>query len=150
MSKSKLYAWILSILGFQMQGCDFTETEEYGCPHTTFRTSGTVKDENGNYIQDAEVKVKIKAVNSSRPNDSETKANSSVISDNKGAYQTSDGKCDGINNYEKLQYEVITNKTGYKPDTIIKEIKKEDLKFKKDDSWKKSTNQEVNIVLKRK
>ena len=78
----------------------------------TLAVNRTKKDENGNYIQDAEDKVKIKAVNSSRPNDSETKANSSVISDNKGAYQTSDGKCDGINNYEKLKYEVITTKTG--------------------------------------
>ncbi|MBE6328238.1 MAG: hypothetical protein E7077_14530 [Bacteroidales bacterium] len=147
MKLAKITTWLLAILGFQMQSCRY-ETEEYGCPHTTFKTTGTVKDENGNKIGGAEVNVKIETI-VNRPEEPEVKANKSTLSDNNGAYQVSDGRCDGIDRYETLQYEVITRKDGYKPDTIIKEVRKEDLKFKKVDSWDKSTTQEINVVLKK-
>lgn len=147
MKSTKLYIGLLAVLGFQMQSCRY-ETEEYGCPHTTFKTTGTVKDENGNKIEGAEVSVRIESIESD-PTRNEEKANRTAISDKNGNYQVEDGRCDGISHYEKLQYEVITKKDGYKPDTIIKEVRKEDLKFKKVDSWDKSTTQEINVVLKK-
>ena len=58
MSKSKLFAWILSILGFQMQSCFPFSAIEYGCQHTEFKTNGTVKDENGKKMPNTEVNVK--------------------------------------------------------------------------------------------
>ncbi len=149
MSKSKLYVWLLAVLGFQMQSCRAFEEEEYGCPYTRFRTNGIVQDENGNKIQGAEVNVKIESIESD-PNRNEEKANKTVISDKNGNYIIEGGGCDGISHYEKLQYEVITKKDGYKPDTILKEIKKEELKFKKDDTWEKSTEQKIDITLKKK
>ena len=149
MNKSKLYVWVLAILGFQMQSCIDDSTEEYGCPYTRFRTNGIVQDENGNKIQGAEVNVKIESI-ASTPDRNEEKANGTVISDKNGNYIIEGGGCDGISHYEKLQYEVITKKDGYKPDTILKEIKKEELKFKKDDTWEKSTEQKIDITLKKK
>ena len=56
MKSSKILAGILAMLGFQMQSC--VGTDEYGCPYTTYKTNGTVKDENGNKVQGAEVSVK--------------------------------------------------------------------------------------------
>lgn len=148
MSKSKLYVWLLAVLGFQMQSCRAFEEEEYGCPYTRFKTNGFVQDENGNKIQGAEVSVRIESIESD-PNRNEEKANGTAISDKNGNYQVVDGRCDGISHYEQLQYEIITKKDGYKPDTILKEIKKEELKLKKEGTWEKSTEQKIDIVLKK-
>ena len=60
MKSSKILARILAMLGFQMQSC--VGTDEYGCPYTTYKTNGTVKDENGNKVQGAEVSVKVDVI----------------------------------------------------------------------------------------
>ena len=147
MSKSKLYAWLLSILGFQMQGChngdydDFREVE-YGCPYTFFGISGIVTDESGNNVYRADVSMKIEAV-ISKPEIKEVKYDKLEISDKNGVFQIIEESCEDIDKYEKLKFEIITRKLGYKIDTLHKEIKKEDLKSKDASYWNK-----INVVLK--
>ena len=145
MSKSKLYAWLLSILGFQMQGChnyDYEEIE-YGCPYTFFGIAGTVTDENGNNIRRADVSMKIETV-VSKPEHKEVIVDKMEISDDDGTFPIIKERCEDIDKYEKLKIEIITSKYGYKIDTLHKEIKKEDLKSEETDSWNK-----INIVLKK-
>lgn len=147
MRSSKLFAGLLALLGLQMQSC------EYGCPYTTYKTHGTVRDENGNKIKGAEVNVKIE----SRPdslyysNRDKTPIISSktVLSDRKGKYETTYKDYDEINNF-KLSFEVITNKDGYQPDTIRKEAKKTDFKYKDGDAWETIATHEINVTLKKK
>ena len=143
MSKSTLYAWILSILGFQMQGChgheDF-EDVEYGCPYIPLKIAGTVKDENGNKIPRATVSVKIEAV-IPKADYKNVEVDQLLTSDDNGNFQVVDGFCN-MHNYEKLKYEIITHGYGYEYDTIYKE--KEAIESPKGDSW-----DEINVVLKK-
>lgn len=147
MKSSKILAAVLAVLGFQMQSC------EYGCPYTTYKTHGTVMDENGNKIKGAEVKVKIE----SRPDSLHLSidkthpviSTKTAMSDRKGKYETTHKDLDDIGNV-KLNYEVITNKDGYQPDTIRKEVKKTDFKYRDEDTWETIATHEINIVLKKK
>ena len=146
MKSSKILAAVLAVLGFQMQSC------EYGCPYTTYKTHGTVMDENGNKIKGAEVKVKIE----SRPDSLHLSidkthpviSTKTAMSDRKGKYETTHKDLDDIGNV-KLNYEVITNKDGYQPDTIHKEAKMEDLKYRDEGAWETIATHEINIVLKK-
>lgn len=146
MKSSKLFAGLLALLGLQMQSC------EYGCPYTTYKTHGTVQDENGNKIKGAEVNVKIE----SRPNSpyysnrdtAPIISSRTVLSDRKGKYETTHKDYDEIDDV-KLSFEVITNKDGYQPDTIRKEAKKTDFKYKDGDAWETIATHEINIVLKK-
>lgn len=148
MKVTKLIGGLLAILGFQMQSC------EYGCPYTTYKTHGTVVDEKGDKIKGAEVKVKIE----SRPDSISylsidkphpVTSTKTAVSDRKGKYETTHKDLDDIGNV-KLNYEVITNKDGYQPDTIRKEVKKTDFKYRDEDTWETIATQEINIVLNKK
>ncbi len=147
MKATKLIGGLLAILGFQMQSC------EYGCPYTTYKTHGTVVDEKGDKIKGAEVKVKIEShpdtlhlsIDKSHP----VISTKTAVSDRKGKYETTHKDLDDIGNV-KLNYEVITNKDGYQPDTIRKEVKKTDFKYRDEDTWETIATQEINIVLKKK
>jgi putative lipoprotein (rSAM/lipoprotein system) len=146
MKSSKILAAVLAVLGFQMQSC------EYGCPYTTYKTQGTVVDEKGDKIKGAEVKVKIE----SRPDSLHLSidkthpviSTKTAMSDRKGKYETTHKDLDDIGNV-KLNYEVITNKDGYQPDTIRKEVKKTDFKYRDEDTWETIATHEINIVLKK-
>lgn len=147
MKATKLIGGLLAILGFQMQSC------EYGCPYTTYKTHGTVVDEKGDKIKGAEVKVKIEShpdtlhlsIDKSHP----VISTKTAVSDRKGKYETTHKDLDDIGNV-KLNYEVITNKDGYQPDTIRKEVKKTDFKYRDEDTWETIATHEINIVLKKK
>ncbi|MBE6328236.1 MAG: hypothetical protein E7077_14520 [Bacteroidales bacterium] len=143
MNKSKLYAWLLSILGFQMQGChngDSYEDIEYGCPYIQLKIDGSVKDENGNIIPRANVSVKIEAV-TQKEEYKDVKVDNSLTCDNDGTFQVADGFCN-MRKYEKLKYEIITHRYGYENDTIHKE--KKDL-----ESSNVNLLDKINIVLKK-
>lgn len=147
MKATKLIGGLLAILGFQMQSC------EYGCPYTTYKTHGTVVDEKGDKIKGAEVKVKIEShpdtlhlsIDKSHP----VISTKTAVSDRKGKYETTHKDLDDIGNV-KLNYEVITNKDGYQPDTIRKEVNKTDFKYRDEDTWETIATHEINIVLKKK
>ncbi|MEE1084414.1 MAG: radical SAM-associated putative lipoprotein [Paludibacteraceae bacterium] len=153
MKLTKLLSWLLAILGFQMLSC--TGTDEYGCPYTTYKTSGTVKDENGNKIQDAKVNVKIDVITEKQDymgglyGDTISQDPQTAFTDKKGHYETSHRDLDNYN-YKKLKYEVITNKDGYKPDTIREDVNKSDFRFKDTGEWETTATHEINIVLKKK
>ena len=156
MKTTKILTWLLAILGFQMQSCTEEEDgrEEYGCPYTTYKTHGTVKDENGNKIQDAKVSVKIDTVVETTDSigvQSDTIWHSieSVMSDKRGNYET---RRSGVhlNGDAIYHYVVITDKNGYLPDTIRKEVKGMDLKFEKGGDWETIAKNEINVTLKRK
>lgn len=149
MKLTKLLTWLLTILGFQMLSC--TGEDEYGCPYTTYKTSGTVEDENGNKIQGAEVNVKIDAIIEKRDssgtyNDTINRTVQTTFSDKKGHYETNHGD---LNGYNALSYEVITKKDGYEPDTIRKEVNRSDFRFKRSGDWETIASHEINIVLKK-
>lgn len=147
MKKSGLFAALLAMLGLQMQSC------EYGCPYTTFKTNGTVQDENGNNIKDAKVSVKIDIITEdhdpagSRPDT--IKCNRQIVTtDRKGYYETTHKDIDDID-FKTVNYEVITNKDGYKPDTIREEVNKSEIRFKDGDTWETIASHKINIVLKK-
>ena len=155
MKATKLFAWILAILGFQMQSCTEEEEgrEEYGCPYTTYKTHGFVQDENGNKIQDAKVNVKIDAVVETTDSigvhsDTIWHAKESVISSRRGNYETR-RSVEHLNSDATYHYEVVTNKAGYAPDTIRKEVKGKDLKFERGGDWETIATNEINVTLKR-
>ncbi len=152
MNLTKLLSWLLAILGFQMLSC--TGTDEYGCPYTTYKTTGTVKDESGNKIQGAEVSVKIDAIvekkdyNGVLHSDTISLDPQTASTDKKGHYETSHRNLDNYN-YKTLKYEVITNKDGYKSDTIRKDVNKSEFRFKSTGDWETTASHEINIVLKK-
>lgn len=160
MKSTKFLTWILAILGFQMQSCGDGEEiggrEEYGCPYTKFRTHGTVKDETGNAIQDAEVKVNIDAIVRIEGNDS-TGAKDTVVwnanqtsnSDKNGNYSI-DNEAPGIVKHSTYRYEVIASKDGYTPDTMYNDVKEEDLKYESEGSWGGICKEKINLILKKK
>ncbi len=150
MKSYKILAGILAVLGFQAQSC--VGTDEYGCPYTTYKTHGTVQDEKGNKIKGAEVNVKIDVIVEKQDlaekyKDTINLPIRSAVSDKKGRYETTHGDFD---RYESLNYEVVTNKDGYEPDTIRKEVKRSDFKFKNGDDWETVATHEINVTLKRK
>ena len=150
MKSSKLFAGFLAILGFQMQSC--VGTDEYGCPYTTYKTHGTVQDDEGNKIKGAEVNVKIDVIVEKQDmantyKDTINLPIQTTVSDKKGKYETYHGDLD---HYESLNYEIITNKDGYEPDTFRKESQRSDFKFKSGDDWETVATQEINITLKKK
>ena len=153
MNLTKLLSWLLAILGFQMLSC--TGEDEYGCPYTTYKTSGTVKDESGNNLQGAKVNVKIDVITERQDymggqhGDSICLDPQTASTDKKGHYETSHRDLDN-HKYKKLKYEVITNKDGYTPDTIRKEVNKSDFRFKSSGDWETTATHEINIVLKKK
>ncbi|MEE1063241.1 MAG: radical SAM-associated putative lipoprotein [Paludibacteraceae bacterium] len=153
MKLTKLLSWLLTLLGFQMLSC--TGTDEYGCPYTTYKTSGTVTDESGNKIQGAKVNVKIDVIKERQDymggqyGDSIGLDPQTASTDKKGHYETSHRDLDNYN-YKKLKYEVITDKDGYTPDTIRKEVNKSDFRFKDTGDWETTATHEINIVLKKK
>lgn len=157
MKTTKILTWLLAILGFQMQSCTEEEKEgreEYGCPYTTYKTHGTVKDENGNKIQDAKVSVKIDAVVETTDSigvqsDTIWHSKESVMSDKRGNYETRRSG-EYLNNYAIYHYEVITDKDGYATDTIRKAVEGKDLKLEDGGKWESVIRQEINIVLKKK
>ena len=152
MNLTKLLSWLLAILGFQMLSC--TGTDEYGCPYTTYKTTGTVKDESGNKIQGAEVSVKIDAIVEKKDysgvlhGDTISLDPQTASTDKKGHYETSHRNLDNYN-YKTLKYEVITNKDGYKSDTIRKDVNKSEFRFKSTGDWETTASHEINIVLKK-
>ena len=95
MTSSKILAGILAMLGFQMQSC--VGTDEYGCPYTTYKTNGTVKDENGNKVQGAEVSVKADVIvekeniYGEKSKDTISRPIQTVYSNKKGVYEVSHG-----------------------------------------------------------
>lgn len=156
MKTTKILTWLLAILGFQMQSCTEEEVapDEYGCPYTTYKTHGTVKDENGNKIQDAKVSVKIDAVVETTDSigvqsDTIWHSKESVMSDKRGNYETRRSG-EYLNNYAIYHYEVITDKDGYAPDTIRKAVEGKNLKLEDGGKWESVIRQEINIVLKKK
>lgn len=153
MKLTKLLSWLLTLLGFQMLSC--TGADEYGCPYTKYKTTGTVKDESGNKIQDAKVNVKIDVITEKQDymgglyGDTISQDPQTASTDKKGHYETSHRDLDNYK-YKKLKYEVITNKDGYTPDTIRKEVNKSDFRFKSSGDWETTATHEINIVLKKK
>lgn len=152
MKPTKLLTWLLTLLGFQMLSC--TGEDEYGCPYTTYKTSGTVKDESGNKIQGAEVSVKIDAIIEKKDYsgvldvDTISLEPKTASTDKKGHYETTHRDLDNYN-YKTLKYEVITNKIGYKSDTIRKDVNKSDFRFKNTGEWETTATHETDIVLKK-
>ena len=154
MKTSKLFTAFLAILGFQTQSCTEVEEapDEYGCPYTTFKTNGTVQDENGNKIKGAEVNVNINVIiekedsTGATHNDTIGHFNKASVSDKKGNYEVA-MRGDG---YGKFYYEVITNKDGYEPDTIRKEVQSKDLEHLKEGTWGTILKNKIDIVLKKK
>ena len=147
MSKSKLYAWILSILGVQLQSCFPFSAIEYGCPHTEFKATGSVKNENGEKLQNAEIDVKIEVFDPNGNKSLETQKK--VTSDKDGNYEVRYGECDFTYPLEKIKYEVISYAPRYKYDTIRKEVEKQDIRIIKKGDEDKIINQEINVVLKK-
>lgn len=160
MKTSKLFAALLAILGFQVQSCTKEDdgnngggSEEYGCPYTTFRTNGTVQDENGNKIEGAEVNVNINVIierqdsTGTTRNDTIDHLSNSSFSNKKGNYEVAIGG----NPYQAtLNYEVITNNDGYEPDTVRKEVQSKDLEQVKEGKWGTTIKNKIDIVLKKK
>lgn len=160
MKTSKLFAALLAILGFQVQSCTKEDdgnnggsSEEYGCPYTTFSTNGTVQDENGNKIEGAEVNVNINVIierqdsTGTTRNDTIDHLSNSSFSNKKGNYEVAIGG----NPYQAtLNYEVITNKDGYEPDTVRKEVQSKDLEQVKEGKWGTTIKNKIDIVLKKK
>ncbi len=147
MKKSGLFAALLAMLGLQMQSC------EYGCPYTTFKTNGTVQDENGNDIKDAKVSVKIDIITdkldpAERHPDTIKCGKQTVFTNRKGHYETTHKDIDDVD-FKKVNYEVITDKDGYEPDTIRKEVNKSEIRFKDGDTWETIASHKINIVLKK-
>ena len=157
MKATKLLPWLLAILGFQIQSCTEGEEitpDEYGCPYTTYKTHCSVQDENGNKIQDAKGNVKIDAVVERTDSidvhsDTIWHAKESVMSDRRGNYETRKSG-ESLNSNATYHYEVITQKDGYAPDTIHKEVKGKDLNLERGGEWETITSQEINVILKRK
>ena len=52
--------------------------------------------------------------------------------------------------YDNYNYEVITNKDGYEPDTISKDVQTKDLEQEKEGRWGTSIKNKIDIVLKKK
>ena len=156
MKSTRLVAWLLALLGFQMQSCT-EETEEppmYGSPYTTYKTRGTVLDENGNKIQDAKVNVRIDAIIEQKDStgvhrDTIWHSNETVLSNRRGKYETMRAGED-LSYDRSYIYEVVTNKDGFAPDTIHKEVKGNELKLEQGNKWESIATQEIDIVLKKK
>lgn len=155
MKATKLLTWLLAILGFQMQSCTEEEVapDEYGCPYTTYKTHGSVQDENGNKIQDAKVNVKIDAIVEVTDSigvhrDTIWQAKESAMSDRRGNYETRRSQ-EHLNGNTIYQYEVITHKDGYAPDTIRNEVKGKDLNLENGGDWETIVTHEINVTLKR-
>ena len=149
MSKSKLFAWILSILGFQMQSCFPFSAIEYGCQHTEFKTNGTVKDENGKKMPNTEVNVKFDVYDTN--GNIALTSKKTVTSDKDGKYESRHGECDLTETIEKIEYEITTNAYAvYIRDTIRKEVERENMNVKKNGDDDKIISQEIDIILKRK
>lgn len=148
MKKSGLFAALLAMLGLQMQSC------EYGCPYTTFKTNGTVQDENGDNIKDAKVSVKIDIITdkldpAERHPDTIKCGKQTVFTNRKGHYETTHKDIDDVD-FKKVNYEVITDKDGYEPDTIRKEVQSKDLEHLKEGTWGTILKNKIDIVLKKK
>ena len=160
MKTSKLFAALLAILGFQVQSCTKEEdgngggsSEEYGCPYTIFRTNGTVQDENGNKIEGAKVNVNINVIIEKQDSigthkDTIINFSDSSLSNKRGIYEVATRGDRGY--YANYNYEVITNKDGYEPDTIRKDVQTKDLEQKKEGRWGTSIKNKIDIVLKKK
>lgn len=131
---------MLALLGFQLQSCSKEENggaDEYGCPYVTFHANGTVTDENGNKIDDAEVKIEQKLT--------------------RGSYVLGTTKSNDIGEFsinttpsmaEQMNFDIITNKSGYKPDTISLESHIEE--FKGGKGWNEGNlKKEFDIKLKK-
>lgn len=147
MNKSKLYAWLLSILGLQLQSCFPFSAIEYGCQYTTFKTNGTVSDESGKKIRNAKINVKIDIYDT----DSSIALTTSkeVTSDKDGKYEVKYGECDFNKTIGKIDYELITISPNalYNNDTTHIEIEKENIKIKKESDDDIIINQEIDVVL---
>ncbi|MEE1084413.1 MAG: radical SAM-associated putative lipoprotein [Paludibacteraceae bacterium] len=148
MKKSGLFAALLAMLGLQLQSC------EYGCPYTTFKTDGNVQDEKGDNIKDAKVSVKIDIITENqdptgRRPDTIKCGKQTVFTNRKGHYETTHKDIDDVD-FKTVNYEVITNKDGYEPDTIRKEVNKSEIRFKDGDTWETIVSHKINIVLKKK
>lgn len=154
MKLTKIYAGILALLGFQMQSCDKEKeiigTDEYGCPYTVYKTKGSVKDQNGNNVADANVEVNIKAV---------YELNDSIVADvSKGTAQSNSNGIYEVRSNEDMptysnanyRYEVITNKEGYDTDTTILDKPSKDITIEHEGEWGAIIEQEINVVLKKK
>lgn len=156
MKSTKLLSGILALLGFQLQSCDvFEGTDAYGCPYTTFKTKGTVKDSRGNKLQNAKVSVKIDAVVTKEDStgvkrDTLWKVNGECYTNRKGEYEVSRGVDDDYYPVEKLHYTVITEKEGYESDTTHEEFKIQELKKEKDKEWETIRSLDINVILKKK
>lgn len=160
MKTSKLFAALLAILGFQVQSCTKEDdgnnggsSEEYGCPYTTFRTNGTVQDENGNKIEGAKVNVNINVIIEKQDSigthkDTIINFSDSSFSNKRGNYEVATRGDRGY--YDNYNYEVITNKDGYEPDTIRKDVQTKDLEQEKEGRWGTSIKNKIDIVLKKK
>lgn len=149
MSKSKLYVWLLSILGIQLQSCFPFSAIEYGCQFTTFKTNGTVQDESGQTIQNAQINVKVN-VYDKNSNIALTRRQN-VTSDKDGKYEVKHGECDLDITIGKIDYELITISPDdlYDNDTTHIEIGKEDIKIKKESDDDIIINQEIDVTLKK-
>lgn len=159
MKSTKLLSSLLALLGFQMQSCigDLIGSDEYGCPYTTFKTNGTVKDENGHNIQNAKVHVNIDGVVSNTDstgtttNDTVSHLEKSGTTNRSGVY---DIRVEGEGVYHRgatLHYEVITEKDGYESDTTHNQVKREDLSREKGkDDWETILSHGINVTIKKK
>lgn len=155
MNTSKLFAAFLTVLGFHTQSCTKIEEapDEYGCPYTIFKTNGTVQDENGNKIEGAKVNVNINIIVERQDstgitrNDTVDHFSDSSISDKKGIYEVN---ARGNIYNTTFNYEVITDKDGYEPDTIRKDVQTKDLEQEKEGRWGTSIKNKIDIVLKKK
>lgn len=156
MKSTNLLTGLLALLGFQLQSCDIYEgTDAYGCPYSTFKTKGTVKDSQGNKIQDAKVLVKIDGIVTKEDStgvktDTIWSSNRITYSDRKGVYENNQRGEDSYLLNEVLHFDVITEKEGYESDTIHKEVKRSELKKEKGAEWETLRSQEINVVLKKK
>ncbi|MCQ2189762.1 MAG: radical SAM-associated putative lipoprotein [Paludibacteraceae bacterium] len=157
MKSTKLLTGLLALLGFQMQSCRILgdEPDEYGCPYTTYKTSGSVKDTDGRTIEGADVNVKIAGILT--PKDSLAEKPDTLwhtegksVSNRKGLYETKQGGERGYRFEEAIHVEIITNKNGYESDTIRKEMKEKDFRRESGKTWETILSQVVNVVLKKK
>lgn len=147
MSKSKLYAWILSILGLQLQSCFPFSALEYGCQYTEFKTNGTVKDEKGRKWSNTKVNIKIDVYDTN--GDIALTSERTVTSDQNGKYESKYGECDFTKAIGKIEYEITSSPSyPYYLDTIRKEVESENIKVTKKGE-DKTISQEIDIILKR-
>lgn len=156
MKSTKLLTGLLALLGFQMQSCRILgdEPDEYGCPYTTYRTHGTVKDSNGRVVEGANVNVKIASIRANKDSLSErsdtlwqTKGMS--VSNRKGQYETRQ-RSDSYYPEQNTHIEIITDKNGYESDTIRKEMSMKDFNRESGKDWETILSYVADVVLKKK